>query len=124
MTTAAKYLETGVESNPKNPLGLKLAAEHHFKNGNFEVSQRICEHCLKVLDCYRRSEDQTRENPNFRKEIEFLRSDIYFILGKIQHSQRNFNDALENYLKAIKVNERNIAAQFNLAKVFFFNESF
>lgn len=83
MATAAKHIEECLQSNPDNPLGLKLAAEHHFKQGKYDISQRICEHTLKILECYRRSEDQTRENPSFRREIEYLRSDIYFILGKI-----------------------------------------
>jgi hypothetical protein len=54
------------------------------------VAQGICEHCLKVLECFRRPEEHLRENPNYRREMENLKSDIYFILAKIQHVQKNF----------------------------------
>lgn len=56
--------------------------------------------------------------------MENLKSDIYFILAKIQHVQKNFTQALDFYLKAVKLNEKNLPAQFNLGKVFFYNESF
>lgn len=56
--------------------------------------------------------------------MENLKSDVYFILGKIQHVQKNFAQALDFYLKAVKLNEKNLPAQFNLGKVFFYNESF
>ena len=69
------------------------------------MSQVVCEHALKVLETYRRPEQTLRENPNFRIEIEFIRSDIFFILGKIHHARRNFKDAFENYLLAVKSND-------------------
>lgn len=34
----------------------------------------------------RKTETSSKENPGFRKEIDYLKSDFYFILGKIAHS--------------------------------------
>lgn len=65
-----------------------------------------------------------KANPNYRKEIEALRSDLWFILGKAQHMQRNFPGALDCYLRAVQLHEGNMAAQFNLGKVYFHNEAF
>ena len=117
-------LETAIKSDRNNPLTLKLIADHYFNQKNYQMSQVVCEHAFKVLDTYRRPEQTLRENPNFRMDIEFIRSDIFFILGKIHHACRNFKDAFENYLQAVKSNDQNMPAQFNLAKVFYYNDSY
>jgi hypothetical protein len=70
----------------------------------------VCEQALKILESYRRSEDSLRENPNFRKDIESLKSDVHFIIGKVHHVKRNFQAAQESYLKAVKLNDKNYAA--------------
>ena len=70
----------------------------------------MCEQAVKILESYRRSDDSLRENPNFRKDIESLKSDVHFIIGKIQHVKRNFQGAQESYLRAVKLNDPNFAA--------------
>lgn len=94
----------------KNPLTLKYLAQHHFSRGKLDTSQKICLHALKCLERFRRPEASVKENPNFRKEMEFLKSEFNFILGKISHSQENYEDALKFYLQAVKLNQQNFAA--------------
>jgi len=91
-------------------LTLKVIAEHYITTQDFDVAQITCERALSILESYRRPEHFLKENPLYRKEIEFLRSDIYFILGKVQHIQMNIDDALESYLKAVKLNDKNLSA--------------
>lgn len=43
----------------------------------------MCEHGLSCLERFRRKESNIKENPNFRKDLEYLKSDFNFILGKI-----------------------------------------
>lgn len=77
-----------------------------------------------MLETFRRSEQVVRENPLYRKDAELLKSDLYFIMGKIKHIQQNFEDALDIYIKATKLNDNNYAAQFNLGKVYFYKGSY
>lgn len=79
------HLEEAFRIDENNPLVLKYLADHYFFSDQFEKSHRFCERGLQVLECYRRSETVQKENPNFRKEIEFLKSDFNYILGKIEH---------------------------------------
>ena len=107
-----------------NPLALKVIADLYAKKGEFQLATALCERGLQILESYRRPEQTLKENPNYRKEIEYLRSDFYFIMGKVQHMQRSFAMAQDLYQKAIKKNERNYSAQFNLGKVYFMNDSY
>lgn len=50
--------------------------------------------------------------------MEFLKSDINFILGKIAHVQQKYEEALKCYTQSTKLNSQNFAAQFNLAKIY------
>lgn len=58
-------------------------AEHYFVLKNYDIAQKMCDHGLKCMERFRRKESNVRENPNFRKELEYLRSDFNLILGKI-----------------------------------------
>jgi hypothetical protein len=44
------------------------------------------------------------EQSAFRQEIELLKSNFCFILGKTEHTQGNFQAAYENYEQALKHN--------------------
>lgn len=79
------HIEKSFKSDSNNPLALKLIADHFVKVKKFEMAQGVCEHGLQVLDVYRRPENLVRENPNYRRDIENLKSDFYFILGKLKH---------------------------------------
>ena len=52
-----------------------------------------------------------------------LRSDLFFILGKIYHKLENFESALTNYFKCVEANPQNFAAHFCMAKIHFLNGS-
>ena len=54
------------------------------------------------MERFRVEEANLKENPNFRKEFEYLRSDFNFIIGKTYHVLENFQEALNYYSKAIK----------------------
>lgn len=103
---------------------MKLLAEHYIKLESYEIAQSLCDHALRVLETFRRPDHIVRENPLYRKDAELLKSDIYFILGKIKHIQQNYEQALDFYLKATKLNDKNFAAQFNLGKVYFNKDSY
>ncbi|CDW71106.1 rna polymerase-associated protein ctr9 homolog [Stylonychia lemnae] len=112
-----RLLELAFKINHKNPLTLRYLAEHYFQKRSYHIAQQLCENALKSLERCRRKEATIKENPNFRKELEQLKSDIYFILGKINHVQENYQDALGFYSKAVKCNNYNFSAQFCLGKV-------
>lgn len=94
--------------------------------GQLDKAQSVSEQALKLLESFRSADggNSSRENVNFRRDIECLKSDIHFIQGKIHHVKRNFPGAQHSYQNAIKLNDRNFAAQFNLGKVFFYNENY
>ena len=50
-----------------------------------------------------------------------LRSDLNFILGKVAHKREDFEQALAFYYQTVKVNPRNFAATFCMAKIHFLN---
>lgn len=70
----------------RNTLTLKYLANHYFLRRDYTLSQKFCEHGLEILESSKRPESAVREDPNFRKELEFLKSDFFFIQGKIQHA--------------------------------------
>jgi RNA polymerase-associated protein CTR9 len=90
----ATNLSRSYQTDKNNPLTLKLVAEHFFQMGQYDKAQSACEQALKVLESYRASDSNSaRENPNFRKDIEYLKSDIHFVIGKIHHVKKNFTGA-------------------------------
>ena len=121
-TEIVSLIEKSYKADKNNPLTLKLIAEHHFQKGNFQIASDICDFALNVLESYRRPDSIAKENQTFRKDIELLKSEIYFILGKVKHVQQAYTEAQEFYLKATKCNEKNLAAQFNLGKIYFHNQ--
>jgi tetratricopeptide (TPR) repeat protein len=114
-----EFIERSFKADRNNPLALKLIAEHYFESRKFDFVTVLCEHALSILEGYSRPEHIVRENPNYRKDIDVLKSDFYFILGKMRHVLGQTSEAQELYTKAVKLNEKNMAAQLNLGKVFF-----
>lgn len=45
--------------------------------------------------------------PSFRHEIEILRSQFYFILGKVEHVQERYPEALQQYERSLSHNDKN-----------------
>ena len=76
-------LEQAYLSNRDNPLVYRYLADEFFRKKQFNIAQQYCDQGLQVMEMFKRSEVTIKENPNFRKEMEFLKSDFFFILGKI-----------------------------------------
>lgn len=116
-------LQRAYEIDDQHPLVLRYLAEHYFMSNKFIIANKMCATGLKNLERFKKNENNLKENPTFRRELDFLKSDLFFIQGKIKHVEEEYQDALGLYQKAIKMNSQNFAAQFNLAKVYFcFNQ--
>jgi tetratricopeptide (TPR) repeat protein len=53
-----------------------------------------------------------------------LKSDLFFLKGKINHIKESYKDALDSYFQCVKLNPNNFAAHFNKAKIHFMNNEF
>ena len=77
------YFQKSFEVDDTNPLTMKHLAEHFFFDGELEIAESLC---LRALDfCKKLGKPDAVELPNFRKDIDLLRSDLNFILGKVFH---------------------------------------
>lgn len=81
----AGLINQSYKSDRNNPLALKLIAEHHLKAGNHEIAAQLCDFALNILESYRRPDQLPKEHQTFRRGIEVLKSEFFFILGKIKH---------------------------------------
>ena len=70
---------------------------------------------LQVIE--HKSKPDRAELPSFRSEIEMLRSHFYFLLGKVEHTGKNFHGALDQYEKCLKHDSTNFEAHFCMAQV-------
>ena len=68
-----------------------------------------------MLEHVTKHPDSDRED--FRKEYNLLRADLYFVLGKVNHADEDFDKALTLYMKGIEYNPEHYAMLLNLAKV-------
>lgn len=59
------------------------------------------------------------ELSTFRQEIEILRSQFYFILGKVEHVHERYPEALQQYELSLSHNDKNFQTHFCLSKVHF-----
>ena len=82
-----------------NPLTMKHLADHFFFDNDFELAEALCTRALKFTG--RLKKPDTAELQSFRLEIELLASDLNFILGKVHHSQENYEEALKFYFQAV-----------------------
>lgn len=114
---ACEYFERAFAANPRNPLCLKYLAEHFFMIDQHDFAKEFAEVGLHVLQSKTRSE--RAEIATFRQEIEILRSQFYFILGKIEHAQERYSEALNQYEKSLSHFDKNYQTHFCLAKVHF-----
>lgn len=74
-----KLLAKAFELDHNNPLVLRYLSEHFFQKNMFEVANQMCNNGLKTLERFKRNDNIVKENPNFRKDLECLKSDLYFI---------------------------------------------
>ena len=112
---AAQYFYKSFESNPRNVLALKYLAEHFCLKGELVLSKQIALSALSIIQ-HKRKTDRA-ELSTFRQEVEILRSNFYFILGKIDHIDQNYQEASENYENCLKHNPKNYECHFCMAKV-------
>lgn len=76
------------KANPRNPLALKYLAEHLFFKGDFKQCREFCSAAQQILKLKTRPEKA--DFAEFRQEVEHLKSNFCFILGKMEHSEENF----------------------------------
>jgi tetratricopeptide (TPR) repeat protein len=69
----------------------------------------------------KRPDKDTNEQSLMKHDIDLLMSELYFILGKISHKSEDYDQAMTQYLSAVKFNEYNFAARFCLAKIHYLN---
>lgn len=81
---------------------MKHLADHFFFQDDIELAQNLCLRALKFCEKLRKPE--TSDCSNFRKDVQYLKSDLYFILGKVFHKLENFDQALVHYFKSIEYN--------------------
>jgi len=65
----------------------------------------LCQSGLEILK--NKKKPDNAELPSFRREIDLLRSDFNFILGKINHLQNKYQEAFTYYNEAIKFDNLN-----------------
>ena len=88
---------------------MKHLAEHFFFSGDLDIAVALCTRAIKNCDHYKST---------------LLKSDLNFILGKIHHKQEKYQEALDFYFKSVKLNQKNYAAYFCLAKIHYLNGHF
>ena len=88
---AMQYFERGFQANPRNALCTSYLAEHYFVKGEYQLAAELCEAGLLVLK--NKNKPERSDLVTFRQDIEQLRSFFYFILGKVEHVQENYNEA-------------------------------
>jgi hypothetical protein len=89
-----ELLVKSFEQDPYNPLTLKYMADHYFFVKEYSQCEQLCRRGLRLLEV-KDAQDSGQgvitkaaslgDYDFFRKDIEHLRSDFYFILGKVYH---------------------------------------
>lgn len=82
--SAATYFERAFNANPRNPIALKYLADHYFFKGGengFALATDLATAGLSVLK--HKTKPERSEISSFRADIDLLRSNFYFILGKV-----------------------------------------
>lgn len=103
---AVFLFQRSFEIDDTNPLTMKNLADHFFNCKELEISGHLIDRALKFSQNYPTTQ---------------LRSDLFFLKGKINHLKENYNDALDSYFQCVKLNPNNYAAHFNKAKIHFMN---
>lgn len=112
---ACAYFERAFTANPRNPLCLKYLADHFFLIQRYDQAKEFAEVGLQVLSS--KIHPERAELQSFRQEMEILRSQFYFILGKIEHVHERYPEALQNYEKSLSFCDKNYQTHFCLSKV-------
>ena len=74
-------LEKAIETDPFNYLALRYLADHYFFKQEYGVALGLCDRVLALTNHLKKGDGQG----GFRKDIDLLRSDVYFIKGKVEH---------------------------------------
>lgn len=109
---AVQLFQKSFEIDDQNPLTMKHLADHFFFQGDMEIAQNLCLRALKFCEKLKNTES---ECTNFRKDIQYLKSDLNLIWGKVLHKKEKYDDALVHYFKAIELKPSNLTALFCLA---------
>ena len=109
---AVKLFQKSFEMDDQNPLTMKHLADHFFIHGDLDLAQNLCLRALKFCDKLKKVE---ADCSSFRRDIQPLKSDLSFILGKVFHKLEDYDSAIVHYFKAVEENSQNFSALYCLA---------
>ena len=126
-----KYAENGLKSldlafkmNPNNELALLYLGEHLLVQGEYEKAEKMARRGIQLLEKFSQliirkglTETEILEKRKFGREINQLRSRFFFLIGKINHIQQRYNEALKFYSQAVSSNSQNYAAVLCLGQM-------
>ena len=118
---AITLFQKSFEIDDQNPLTMKHLADHFFIHGDLDLAQNLCLRALKFCEKLKKAE---ADSPSFRRDIQPLKSDLSFILGKIFHKLEDYDSAIVHYFKAVEENSQNFSALYCLAQIHFLNGNF
>lgn len=110
---AIKLFERSFELDDTNPLTMKHLANHFLLSNDLDIAEALCVRAIR--QCEQLKIPENAASPKFRWEIQLLRSDLHFILGKVYHKREQYDDALKNYFQTVDLNKYNYAAHYCLA---------
>ena len=99
---AAALFFKSYEVDDTNPLTMKHLADYFFFKDDLRLAQDLCQRA--IFYCERMKKPETSDFSTFRRDVTLLRSDLFFILGKIHHKLENFESALTSYFKCVEAN--------------------
>lgn len=94
-TKAIIYFKKSFELDDQNPLTMKHLADHYFFCNELDIALILCKKAIKKCDSLKKSENS--DLATFRSQVQMLKSDLYFILGKVCHKKENYEEAKNCY---------------------------
>jgi len=119
---AIKLFQKSFDIDDTNPLTMKHLADHFLLCNELDITEALCQRAIKQCDQLKRPDNS--DLPTFRGEILILKSDLFFILGKVYHQREQYEEALNHYFQTVNLNRHNFAAHFYLAKIEYLNGNF
>jgi len=118
---ALDLFEQAYKLNPNNPLCLIQLANHYFLVGNFPKTEMLAERALNILNCYKivKSAQKSIQSDNSAIvfDIDEMRAELHFLLGKVAHCKENYGRALKCYKETLEEDNQHHAAAFCLAQI-------
>ena len=98
---------------------MKHLANHFLLSNDLDIAEALCTRAIR--QCEQLKAPENAPSPKFRWEIQLLRGDLHFILGKVYHKREQYDDALKNYFQTVELNKYNVAAHYCMAQIHYLN---